>query len=411
MQSPRDRRLAVLSMILAVTAGLLMGVCAATGADLSTLTLPPLDTPKSTPTAPAKTPTAAIAPTPTVAVTPTAAVTMTAAVAPTETVVPPMVEPSPLPALPPTAADSEHFARGEVKFDKGWVLLDTLYSSYKAARTELEAQNVKVNAAKTRVTEVQRQVNEARNKSNTLSQPIRADLAKQKARQRELQKTIDAPPPAKPVPQPIPPLPARNTGGYGGYGGYSPADQQRYQQAQQERQRIIQENQTAQTKYAQDLATFKQSQADARKEMPTVLAAISTAEDLATKAEADLQAQLAPIQEKQKGVNEVLAGVTKEADAIDARIRTMAAALHDAPEVMLFKRNIVEWDGLFSPLDDLEKYYKETQTEISRLHDQLKAEAEAAGQTFPADWRHPQQDRLDALNAVLTRARAAQAPK
>ena len=37
----------------------------------------------------------------------------------------------------------------------------------------------------------------------------------------------------------------------------------------------------------------------------------------------------------------------------------------------------------------------------------MKAEAAAAGRPLAADWRHPQQDRMDALGALLARARAA----
>jgi len=39
----------------------------------------------------------------------------------------------------------------------------------------------------------------------------------------------------------------------------------------------------------------------------------------------------------------------------------------------------------------------------------LKAEAVAGGPPMPADWRHPQQDRMDALKALIAKAKAAQA--
>jgi hypothetical protein len=35
----------------------------------------------------------------------------------------------------------------------------------------------------------------------------------------------------------------------------------------------------------------------------------------------------------------------------------------------------------------------------------MKAEAKAAGQPLADNWRHPQQDRLDALGALISRAK------
>ena len=60
---------------------------------------------------------------------------------------------------------------------------------------------------------------------------------------------------------------------------------------------------------------------------------------------------------------------------------------------------------------DLEKTLVDNQAEIDRLREQMKAEAKAAGRPFAADWRHPEQDKLDALKALLARAKAAQGGK
>ena len=51
------------------------------------------------------------------------------------------------------------------------------------------------------------------------------------------------------------------------------------------------------------------------------------------------------------------------------------------------------------------------QAQIDELSVQMKAEAKAAGRAFPENWRHPGQDNLDALGALLARAKAVKAKK
>jgi len=57
---------------------------------------------------------------------------------------------------------------------------------------------------------------------------------------------------------------------------------------------------------------------------------------------------------------------------------------------------------------EMEKAYTELQGEIDRVREELRAEYQKTGRSFPADWRHRQQDKADALKAVVAKAKAAE---
>jgi hypothetical protein len=73
----------------------------------------------------------------------------------------------------------------------------------------------------------------------------------------------------------------------------------------------------------------------------------------------------------------------------------------------LWREDIAEWDGQFRLLTDLRTLHAELQAEIDRMRVELEEAAHLAGRDFPTDWRHPQQDKVDALKALIERAEAA----
>ena len=306
----------------------------------------------------------------------------------------------------PSTSDEEHVAKGEVQFDNQWVPIDDLSKDCQAARDQLTGLNSQVDAMRGPLAELQHQLRKIKTQSELEERPIRADLAQTKVKQREYQQALNAKPPTPPRLTPVPPQPAQIN--YGARIGSVETAMDKWRRTSAE---IKAQNDQLTQKYQQDLEQFKNTQKEAKQELPAILAKIKQDEVQLKKIAADLETQQAPILEKHKALADEMTALVHQASALETRIQNMAAAIGTAPETVRFKHDLVEWEGVFYPLADLEKLYTETQTEIDRVNQQMKAEAEAAGRSLPANWRHPQQDRMDALKALLKRVKDIRAAK
>ena len=279
----------------------------------------------------------------------------------------------------PTTSGHDHVAKGEVQFDNQWVPIDDLFKDYEAARIQLQGLNLQMDVMRGRLGELQHQLNEIKSQSAVQERPIRVELSKAKAKQREYQKVFDAKAPMPPQLTPMPPPPT-----------------QTFQLAQ---------------KYKQEMDAYRKAQDEAKKEMPKIQATITQDETQLKKIADDLETKQAPITDKFKTTSDEMGALLRQANTLAAKIQNMEAAMRAAPDDLRFAHGIVEWEGVFYPLADLEKLYTDTQAEINRVNQQIKAEADAAGRPLPANWRHPQQDRMDTLKALITRVKAVQAAK
>jgi|WetSurMetagenome_2_1015567.scaffolds.fasta_scaffold16777_4 hypothetical protein len=302
-------------------------------------------------------------------------------------------------AVSPPVTDAEHYAIGEVKVGSGWVSLDGLFKDYQQSQADLKTFAPKIDDAQRRAADLQRQASTVKNAAADAERPVKTDLAKQNTRLREIQKALDAPPP-KLVLLPVPKAPTSS----GSSSGYTSTAAQALQA---EIQRVNSANTAARTKYQEDMKTYQDAQTTARKDFPTVKTAVKNDQDQIDKMESDLQGQLAPITAKQPAANAELADLVRQKDTMEGRQKILADALRAAPETLRFKHGILEWQGTFSPMADLEKRLADTQAQVDQIRDQMKAEAAAAGRPFPTDWRHPEQDTLDALKTLVARAAAA----
>lgn len=319
------------------------------------------------------------------------------------------------PAITPGAAQ----AQGDVTYGGKLVPLETLFKDYVASRTELEGVNAKLTAAREKLMACQRRMSQMKTDAATADRPTRADLAKAKTKRSEYKKALDAKPPQKPTLQSLPPQPrqplarSRSSGRYSSTGALDTNDaaDQQYDQAmtvyRNQCDIIKRQNDVLTKKYQQDLTEYKQNLNTANKELPKVEATIKTAEDKLDVSSKDLDAKVAPVLEEVKKNNEEVLGIQAQAAAVETRLKNMVEAIRSAPETVRFQHGIVEWEGLFYSRPELEKIYADTQAGIDSVREKLKAESAQSGQAFPAAWRHPQQDRMDALKALLDRVKAA----
>jgi predicted nucleic acid-binding Zn-ribbon protein len=344
-----------------------------------------------------------------------------AAPAPTPALAP-AATPAPTAAAAPAATPGADQAKGDVKYGDKWVPLETLFKDYVASRTELEGVNAKLTAAREKLMACQRRMTQMKNDGATADRPARADLAKARVKRSEYKKALDAKPPQKPTLQALPPQPrqpltrSRSSGRYSSTGALDTNDaaDQQYDQAMriwENRSDIIKrQNDVLTKKYQQDLTEYKQNLNTANKELPKVEATIKTCDDKLDVSAKDLDAKLAPVLEEVKKDNEEVLGIQAQAAAVETRVKNMVEAIRSAPETVRFQHGIVEWEGLFYSRTELEKIYADTQAGIDNVREKLKAETAQSGQPFPAAWRHPQQDRMDALKALLDRVKAAGTP-
>jgi len=312
------------------------------------------------------------------------------------------------PAGPPLS-EAEHLARGDIQYGGAWTPIDDVFKGYLAARAELQPLDAKVTTARDGIAGIQSQMNVMKNESLQTEQPFRKDMAKQMAKRRELVKDSEAQPPQKPKLLQAPPQPRQyssnihssNSSGYG-----NQYDQQQ-QEWQRQRDQIERSNEAAQRKYAQDRADWKKAKDAADKELPNVDQAIKDLKAKIDQNAAELATRQAPLLEKVKAANEEAQAIGRRIEAVQTRLNALAAALKTASETLRLKRGILDWEGAFWPLADIEKQLAETQAEINRVCEQMKAESTAAGRPLADNWRHPQQDRMDAMRALVDRAKAA----
>ncbi|MCX5684603.1 MAG: hypothetical protein NT049_13065 [Planctomycetota bacterium] len=324
----------------------------------------------------------------------------------------PAAAPAPAAAVGPILSDEEHYAKGEVKFGEAWVPIDKLFQDYLAARAELAPLDAKAKAIRDNLASIQGQMSSMKNDTYQSELPIRKDIAKQTMKRRELTKASEAPEPARPKLQQLPLRPRQNAASMrSSSSSYGNNASDQYQQQMEDWQRqtdiITRANAEAQKKYQNDKTDWKKAKDNADKELPNIDQAVKDLQAKLDQNAAALADKQAPLMEKIKAAGEEAQSINRLTEAVQTRIKAMSDALKAAPETLRFKHGIIEWEGAFQPQADLEKLLAETQAEINRVTAQMKAEAAAAGRPLAADWRHPQQDRMDALAAILARAKAA----
>jgi len=306
----------------------------------------------------------------------------------------------------------QHWAKGEVKYGEGWAPIEKVFQDYLAAKEELKPLDEKLKAARGDAAAIQLQMNNMKNDNLASERPIRTDMGKANVKRRELAKAAEALEPPKPQLQAVPPQPrdySANIRSTYSSGNSNNAYDDAMRNWRRQADAVNRANDAATKKYQADLAAWRKARDDAKNQLPKVDQQIKDLDKKLEQSAADLTVKQAPFMEKYKAANEEAGGIMRKMSAVETRVQAIVDALKSAPETMRLKHGIAEWEGEFVALADLEKTYTATQAEIDRVRAQLKADAQQAGRAFPTNWRHPQQDRMDAMKALLDKAKAAAA--
>jgi len=309
-------------------------------------------------------------------------------------------------AAPANPEDAEaHHAQGEVWYNEAWHPIAEIFAGYRETRGQIEELGQKTAAERQGQMELNGQIAQIRKESEAKEQEVRIELAKARSKRDEARKALRERPPDEPKYQSLPPRPRRS----------QYLDQDDYENAldrwKRECDRIKQENDRLKRQYERDLAAFQKRQEEAEKDLKKAEENIKEIEGRIEALQKELEEKEKPFVEKLRAIGDRVEALEREARALQTRVEAMAEAMRTVPQRVRLRQGIVEWEGAFHPLEELQALYEEIQTEIHRVREELKAQAEKAGRDFPEDWRHPEQDRMDALMALLDEAEAARADK
>jgi hypothetical protein len=343
---------------------------------------------------------------PSTAPAPAPAAPPSAALPPPAPAAPPPAAAPPIPAGP-TAAEIQaeekaHFEKGETRLGKIWIPIERLLEEYRLLGGQIKGLTDRVQAAQAALKEASQKLAPVRQANAAKEQPIQAEIEKAKARQAELNKVLETPPPADPSVASIEvqlrpdgtPAPDRKpvNGSTKGFETESWVKQTKASIAEYRRQL---------EQYQADIAKYRTDMDNARNELSTVESTLQEQE--AKLAEIYSAPEAAPLYEQVKNSEDEVKALGRAMPPLQLRRRDMEAAFRKVPEPVRLKRGIVEWQRSFWTLAELENQAAAMRADIAQSQEKVKA---AAGGKLPAGYRHPSQNDLDALNLLIASVKA-----
>jgi predicted nucleic acid-binding Zn-ribbon protein len=382
-------------------AALLAGICV-TGSALSYAAAPPAKAapaPTVTSAAPARTPTAAApAPTATAAAPTTSAAPATSAAATSTEEL--------------TAEFLMHMNRGETNFDQSWVSLGLLFDEYTNTRAQTAEFTAKRQEAQTNLDAARKEFAPLKAKSDEAQRPVVTELTAARARQAELSATLAVKPPPPPGQETVnqkyredgtltPDGPVVN--------GSSPNPESGDWRSQTAAN--LAKDRDRRQQYDREMAEYTKRHEAANAELPKVEATIQKDEATLARMQAEVEPEQAPFVGRITTAESDIAAFNQEIQGLQERLKSMEAAFLRVTEPVRLRFNILEWEGDFVRLADLEKVAADLKAQIAATRQRIADEAKTAGKPFPKDWQPSQQSRLDAATALILQARTAQGLK
>ncbi len=312
--------------------------------------------------------------------------------------------------LPPDAP--ARMAGGETFYEGGYIPLNLLLDDYHATHAQLDEVVVKNKAARAQLEGAQKDLAPLKAKVDELMGPSLGELEEAKARLAELQKVL-ATPLSAPGEQEMlkqklrPDGSAPPDGAISGGSAYSPEAPEWRKQSAVGLAKSRQEQQD----YQKALDELRKDQAAALKELPGVEATIQKDEAKLAEIQSHAPPELVALMTKVAAAEDEVKTGEQDAQVLQDRIKSMGNAFRLVDEPLRLKYDVVEWEGGFVRLADLEKAAADIKADIARARERIAADAKAAGKPFPADWKPSQQDRLDAVTALIQKVKDAQEVK
>ncbi|HUX01428.1 MAG: hypothetical protein WBD63_00305 [Phycisphaerae bacterium] len=296
-----------------------------------------------------------------------------------------------------------HHARSEIRYGDAWVAVTELFQQYVATQAETQQALDQDREVRIELDDINRQVYALSSEAQNKERPIRAEMAKAVADRRKAEAALRTRSPSEPQYESLPPQPTRNQYSSDSYD----AAMDRWRR---EIRRIRDQNRELKREYDKRLAEYQKAKADTEAVIQEAQTKVAECQQQLDTLANELETAQAPLLEKRQAVSDRMLALSRQAEALATRSDAMVEAFQAVPQELLWRKGIAEWDGRFHLLTDLRTLHTELQAEIERMRVELQEAARLAGRNFPADWRHPQQDKVDALKALLERAAQATAP-
>ena len=297
----------------------------------------------------------------------------------------------------PSEDAAPHYAKGEVKYGEVWISLAELFQNCRQVHVEREKLLEESKKAQPALDDLNRQIYTLRGENDNSKRPVRTDMAKAVADRRRAEAALHTQAPTEPRYEREPTQPGRVQYSYDSY-------RDAMDEWRREVSRIRQQNAALKQEYEKRRAEYQKAKAEANSVIQAAQVKVAECQKQLAELDKQLEDAQTPVLSKRLQMNDEIQSLGRQAHALLARAQAMEQAMREAPETVLFRSRIVAWDGKFYLLDELRALYAETQGEIDRVRNQLREDARLAGRSFPDDWRHPQQDKIDALKILIERA-------
>jgi len=310
----------------------------------------------------------------------------------------------------------EHWTKGEAEYGGEWMPIPKLFEKYLAERNELRHILENGTDAQDRLNKLRHEIASIESEQRQEQMPIRQELGKARAELRRCNEILRKSPPPKPLLIPRPSQPRRPTNSYNYGSSSSRGISGWYEQARRDWERkceaINRENERRKQQYQRAVQEYQAEQSKAKAEIPKLEATIRKCMDELGEVEDTYDQKQEPTRRQSENVTEAIRAHMRQVEVLETQVEILASALRAVPETIRLQHGILEFEGEFYTASELRRTYSETQANIDRARDRLKAECEQLGLPFPDNWQHPQQKRMDAIKDLLDRADAARkAPK
>jgi hypothetical protein len=302
--------------------------------------------------------------------------------------------------------------RGETNFEQTWIPLGLLYDEYLTTRAQFAEFTTKRQEAQTDLDAARKELAPLKAKSDEAQRPVVTELTAARARQAELAATLADRPPPPPGQETVnqkyredgtltPDGPVVN--------GSAPNPESGDWRSQTATN--LARDQARRQQYEREMAEYTKRHEAANAELPKVEATIQRDEATLARMQAEVEPVQSPFVSRIATAENDIAAFNQEIQGLQKRLNNIGAAFLRVKEQVRLRYDIMEWEGAFMRLADLEKVAADIQTNIAATRQRIADEAKAAGKPLPKDWQPSQQSRLDAATTLILRAKAAQGPK
>jgi len=302
----------------------------------------------------------------------------------------------------------KRYARGEAFYDGEWMSVEKLFKAYDHQRDRLQHMQKQGTESQEQLNELNREMTRIRGEERKAERPIRLELGKARHQLREYNHVLRQQPPAKPKLQRLPPAPNRS----GRSQGYRSRDD-RYDRArrqwQQRCDQIKQHNKKKVEQYRREVKEYEKSKKEAKQDIPKLEAKVRELMNQLDEIEKQYKDKAAPTRRRSEDALERVRSHHRHVEVLERKVKELAKAVSAVPGPVRHKRGIVKFEGQFHHINTLQRQYKQTQSEIDRVRDNLQAECQKMGVPFPKDWRHPLQDRMEKIKALIEKVKQARA--